>query len=157
MDTLLIVLGVLLLLGGLAGSVLPVLPGPPLSFLGILMLRFLHPPAITDSTLVGWGIMALLLTLLDYYLPIWTTARLGGSKAGVNGAGVGLVVGIFLGPAGIILGPLVGAFVGEMLAGKPVQEALKSGLGAFLGFVGGMAAKVIYALAAIVYFIWSLI
>lgn len=156
MDTLLIVLGVLLLMGGLAGSVLPVLPGPPLSFLGILTLRFLQPPAIDDLMVVGWGVMALLLTLLDYYLPLWTTARLGGSKAGVTGAAVGLVVGISLGPAGIILGPLLGAFIGEVMAGKSIQEAMKSGLGAFLGFIVGMSAKVIYAVVALGFFAWSL-
>ncbi|MGC8864591.1 MAG: DUF456 domain-containing protein [Bacteroidales bacterium] len=157
MDTFIIGVGIVLLLGGLVGSVLPVLPGPPLSFLGLLGLRFLHHPAINDSTIMGWGIMALLLTLLDYYLPIWTTARLGGSKAGVNGAAVGLVVGIFWGPFGIILGPLLGAFVGEMLVGKSMQEAMKSGLGAFLGFISGIAAKIIYALAALGYFIWALL
>jgi len=157
MDTFLIVLGSLLLIGGLLGSVLPVLPGPPLSFLGLLSLRFLAEPAISDRGLLVWGLIAAFITVLDYYLPMWTTGRMGGSQMAVRGAAIGLILGLFGGPAGVILGPLLGAITGELMSGKPLDSALKAGWGAFLGFAGGTAAKVVYALSAGISFVYLLL
>ncbi len=157
MDTFLIVLGTLLLIGGLLGSVLPVLPGPPLSFLGLLSLRFLTEPAISDSSLLVWGVIAVFITVLDYYLPMWTTGRMGGSQMAVRGAAIGLIMGLFLGPVGVILGPLFGAITGELITGKPLESALRAGWGAFLGFAGGTVAKLVYAFTAAVSFVYLLL
>lgn len=148
MDTFLIVLGALFLIAGLLGSFLPVLPGPPLSFLGLLTLRFLAVPVISDKSLFIWGLVAAFITVLDYFLPLWTTRRMGGSQMAMRGAAIGLFLGLFLGPVGVIIGPLVGAITGELLSGKPFERALSAGIGAFLGFVCGTVAKAVYALAA---------
>lgn len=157
MDTVLIIIGALLLVGGLLGSVLPVLPGPPLSFLGLLTLRFLETPAIGDNGLIIWGLIAAFITILDYYLPVWTAGRMGGSKLAVWGATLGLILGLFLGPAGVILGPLLGAITGELLAGKPFDQAFRTGVWAFIGFAGGILVKIVYALAAGFKFVYLLV
>jgi len=132
MDYVLIVLGALFIIGGILGGVLPVLPGPPLSYIGLLFLHF------------TWIIVAVVVTLIDYFIPIWGTKRFGGSKRGIWGSIIGLVIGLFFFPPfGIIIGPFVGAVVGELTAGKDSGAALKSGFGSFLGFLLGTLMKLI--------------
>ena len=142
MDLLWIILGCILLIVGILGSFLPVLPGPPLAWIALLIQQLRAEKPYTSNFLVIWALVTTAVLLLDYYVPIWGTKKLGGSKAGMWGATFGLIVGIFfLPPIGIILGPFIGAVIGELITGKDFNIALKSGFGSFLGFIAGVVMK----------------
>lgn len=149
MDTLLLIIALLLVLAGLLGSFLPVLPGPPLAFGGLALLKFSETMQPSDEQLGMHLVAAAGITLLDYYVPVWGTKRFGGSKAGTRGAMIGLVIGLFMGPLGIIVGPFVGALLAEMVVGRPGPEALRAATGAFLGFLAGVLMKVAYAIVVL--------
>jgi uncharacterized protein YqgC (DUF456 family) len=127
---------------GIFGSFLPILPGPPLAWIALLIQQLREEKPFTTNFLVIWALITTAVLLLDYYVPIWGTQKLGGSKAGMWGATIGLIVGIFfLPPIGIILGPFIGAVIGELITGKDFNIALKSGFGSFLGFIAGVVMK----------------
>lgn len=154
--TLAILAGILILLGFL-GSILPVLPGPPLSWAGLLVVHFSDYHDFTFNFLaIMFGIMAVV-TALDYFIPIWGTKSFGGTRSGVTGATVGLLIGLFFGPVGIIAGPFVGALVGELIV-NPLEfkKAMRSATGAFVGFLLGTGLKLAYAGFAIYYYIIAL-
>lgn len=142
MDYLLIGLAFPLIILGILGCILPVIPGPPLSFVGILLLHFTRWGNINFELLVWLGIAAAVATVLDYVFPIWTTKKFGGSKRGVWGSTIGLIIGLFFfPPLGIIIGPFVGAFIGEITSNKDQRTALKSAFGSFVGFLLGTGLK----------------
>jgi len=153
METLLYLLAFIAVILGLLGSFLPILPGPPLAWLGLLCLYFIPDTGISSRELSLHGAVVAGITVLDYYIPIWGTKQFGGSKAGVRGATIGLVVGLFFAPLGIILGPFVGALLGELAAGSNQQQALRSAMGSFLGFLAGTLLKLAYA----IYVLWMII
>lgn len=153
MDTLFLIIAFVLALAGIAGSFLPVLPGPPLSWLALLLLYFTDQPATDMRMLVLHGVVAGAITLLDYYVPIWGTKKFGGSPAGVRGSTIGLLVGLFFAPLGILLGPFVGAYLGETLGGRKQNDALRSAMGSFLGFLAGTLLKLVYG----IFVLWLLI
>lgn len=134
---------------GLLGSFLPVLPGPPLSFLALAILWFSNDHQPDAETLGVYMAGAAAITALDYLVPIWGAKFFGGGKAGTYGATVGLLVGLFLGPLGIIFGPFVGALIAELMVGRPPQEALKAAIGAFLGFLAGVLLKLAFGVLVI--------
>jgi uncharacterized protein YqgC (DUF456 family) len=136
------ILGFLLIFAGLLGSFLPVLPGPPISFIGLLLIHFLGGHSLSNNLLIFYAIAAVAILLLDYLLPVWTTKKFGGTKAGQWGATIGVLIGLFAGPWGIILGPFIGAYLGELLAGSKNQDAWRSAKGAFLGFLLGTGLKI---------------
>jgi uncharacterized protein YqgC (DUF456 family) len=136
------ILGILLILTGLIGSFLPVLPGPPISFAGLLLIHFFGGHPFSNSLLLVYAILSVLLLILDYYLPVWTTKKFGGSKAGQWGATIGVLLGLFAGPWGIFFGPLIGAYLGELINGRKNQEAWRSAKGAFIGFLLGTGLKI---------------
>ncbi len=145
MDITLAVLGAVLVLIGFFGSILPVLPGPPISWAGFLLLRF---TSYADNRGTGyenalWILLffVIVVTILDYVVPIMGTKKFGGSKRGVWGATIGVVVGLFFGPLGIIIGPFLGAFIGEISTGKKEREALRAAWGSFVGFMLGVGLK----------------
>ena len=136
MDTMLIVLAGLMFVLGLIGSFLPFLPGPPLAWGGLLVLNFTDAVEFTTSFLVITAIVTLIISLLDYLLPIWTAKRSGGTKWGQRGATAGMIIGIFAGPLGIIIGPLIGAFAGELIHdSSDMPKARKAAWNSFLGFL----------------------
>jgi hypothetical protein len=140
-------LGTILTIAGLVGCILPLIPGPPLSYAALLIAHFTLDEPFTTRFLMVWLILVILVTLLDYYVPIWGTQKFGGSKSGVWGSAVGLIVGLFFfPPLGIVVGPFIGAVAGELLIGKDMQIALKSGLGSFLGFITGTIMKLAVSL-----------
>ena len=109
LDIILIVLGILFLLIGLAGCILPVLPGPPLTYIGLLLLHFTENYQFTTRFLIIWAIVAIVVTILDNVIPVWGTKKYGGSKKAIWGSILGLLVGLFLFPPfGIIIGPFAG-------------------------------------------------
>lgn len=143
MDVFLLILGIILLLVGLVGCVVPFIPGPPLGFLALLALHFTSWVQFSSKLLWTAAILAVVVTLLDYVVPAWGTKKFGGSKAGVWGASLGLVVGLFLGPAGIVLGPFAGALVGELLVKANGNQALRSAFGAVIGLFAGVLLKLV--------------
>ncbi len=150
MDIILILFASLLLLAGLAGSVLPVLPGPPLSWLGIIAFHFCSYGNFSWTFHLWMFVGMLLITVLDYLIPMWGAKKFGGSRAGVIGAGVGLLAGLFFGPVGVIAGPFVGALVFELVSDSSnPSRALKSATGSFVGFLAGTGLKLLYGGIAI--------
>ena len=144
MDIILITLGAICILGGIIGSFIPVIPGPPLSWLGLLLLYNTEKVPFDPWFIVVTGAIALLATLLDYYLPVAGTKKYGGSKRGVWGAIIGLFVAVFfpiLGPFGILIWPFLGAFLGELSQQKSQKNALRAAWGSFLGFLAGTLIK----------------
>ncbi len=145
MELFLIIVGFVLIIIGLAGCIIPGLPGPPLSYLGVI-LQQLRPGEnpFTTKFLIIWGFITLAVSLLDYLLPIYGTKKYGGSRPGVYGSVAGLLIGLFFfPPLGIIIGPFLGAFLGELLSGKEAWAALRAGFGSFIGFLSGTAAKLV--------------
>lgn len=153
MDMFLAILAGLLVVLGIVGSLLPVLPGPPLSWLGLLIIHFTAYADFGWTFLLIMAAVMVLVTVLDYLVPLWGSKRFGGTRAGVTGSAVGLVVGLFLGPVGIVLGPFFGALIAELIAGgQEFKEALRSATGAFVGFLLGTGLKLIYGGLAAYYF-----
>lgn len=145
-DLILIILGIICIIFGFIGCILPVLPGPPLSYLGILLLDFTSKVHFSLNFMIGWAVVVTIVTVLDYFIPVWGTKKLGGSKNGVLGSTIGVFLGIFIFPPwGIIICPFIGAVVGELLDGKEMDAALKAGFGSFLGFLTGTLLKLIVA------------
>lgn len=143
MDIFLIILGALCLLIGFLGSILPALPGVPLAYIALWLLHATDKVQFSWQTLLIWGVVTIVVVVLDYVVPILGTKRFGGSKWGTWGSVVGLVIGMFLGPWGIVLGPFIGAFVGELIDGKGSKEALRAGWGSFVGLMTGTVLKLI--------------
>jgi len=136
------IVGLVVLIIGIIGCILPILPGQILSWSSLLILQLQSDPPFTARFLVIWALITALVSFLDYIVPIWGTKKLGGSKLGIWGATVGVILGIFFfPPVGLIVGPFVGAVVGELIAGKNSNTALKAGFGSFLGFIAGTAMK----------------
>lgn len=156
MDLLWIIVGVCFLLAGLAGSVLPLLPGPPLSYVGLLVLQLRTDPPFSVMFLVVWAIVVVLITVLDYLVPMYGTRRFGGSKYGLWGCTLGLLAGFWFGPLGIIIGPFAGAFIGEWLANSNSQRAMQAAFGSFVGFVFGTLLKLVTCLVMCWYFFTAL-
>ncbi len=144
MDIVLIVFGVLFIITGILGCVIPVIPGPPLSYVGLLFLHFTAKYQFSSRFLVIWAIITVVVYALDYVIPAWGTKKFGGSKRGVWGSLIGLVIGLFFFPPfGIIIGPFLGAVIGELSSGKDSGAAIKSGFGSFMGFLAGTLLKLI--------------
>ncbi|HBQ60659.1 MAG TPA: DUF456 domain-containing protein [Balneolaceae bacterium] len=145
METIILIFGALLIIAGLIGAFLPVVPGLPFSYAGLLVLQFVSAPFSLTFMLIWAGIAILFGFVLDNVIPAWATKRSGGSPYAVTGSVVGLVAGLFFPPLGFVIGPLIGAFAGEILAGQRSDRALKSALGAFAGFMAATGLKVIAA------------
>jgi len=152
-DYVLLIAGILLMILGIIGCLVPVLPGPPFSFLGIILLHLSRFGHFTDMALITLGAIALTVTVLDYIVPVWGTKKFGGSKYGTRGAAIGLIVGLFLGPLGLIIGPLIGAFTGELIFRDDINYALKAGFGSLLGFLTGIGLKLAASFVMTYYFV----
>ena len=144
MDYFLIGTGIVFILLGIAGGIIPVLPGPPLSYVGLLFLHFTERYHFTSNFLVIWAVITIAVYALDYVIPIWGTKKFGGSKRGVWGSIIGLVLGLFFFPPfGIIIGPFAGAVIAELSGGKNQKAAIRAGFGSFVGFLLGTLMKLI--------------
>jgi uncharacterized protein YqgC (DUF456 family) len=157
METFLIILAGIFVITGFLGSVLPVLPGPPLSFLGLVILHLTNVAQFSSTFFIVWAIIVIVVQLLDALIPIWGTKKFGGSKRGVRGSVIGLFAGLFMGPFGIVIGPFLGALLGELSANKNSKEAIRAAFGAFMGFIVGTVSKLIVAGFMIYYFVEAMI
>ena len=155
MTLLLVVAGALLQLVGLVGCILPVLPGPPLNWLGLLLVWLAREgEPFSGMFLAVWAAVALGVTVLDYIVPAWGARRAGASRHGVVGSVVGMVVGIvWFPPFGMLVGALVGAILGEMIAGRATGASLKAGAGVFLGTTLGILLKLTASAVMTYYFV----
>ena len=158
MDYFLIISGILLILTGLAGSIVPVLPGPPLSYLGLILLHLTTKYSFSSNFLILWAALTIAVTVIDYLIPAWGTKKYGGSKRGIWGSIIGLILGIFFfPPLGIVIGPFIGAILGELSSGQDSTKAIRSGIGSFLGFIAGSLLKLIASATMGWYFFAKLI
>ena len=160
METLIITLAILAGIIGIAGSILPGLPGAPFSWIGMLILYIWGNGAnaagepMSLTTLAVWGVVVVVVSIIDYIVPMYLTKVTGGSKYAERGAMIGLIAGIILTPVGMILGSFLGAFLGEMIyAQKDAASSLKAAIGSFLGFILGTGIKTIVA----VLMMWQII
>ncbi len=154
----LIILGVVCLIVGIIGCVVPGLAGPPFSFLALILLSIAKRWEPFSSTfLIAMAAVTIIVTALDYIVPAAGAKKYGASKFGFWGAILGMIVGIiYLPPLGMIIGAFIGAFVGELLIGKQNSAALKAGLGVFVGIMIGILLKLIASGVMTFYFIKAL-
>ena len=131
------IIAVILGIVGLVGCILPVIPGPPLSWAGLLLVFLTGPEGMTSQFLILWLVITIVVTILDYVAPSWITKKTGGSKAAARGTLVGLVLGlIFFPPWGMIVGSFLGALIAEVVVnGSEVADSVKPAFGSFLGFL----------------------
>lgn len=156
MEWIYISIGFVLIVLGFIGCFLPVLPGPPIAFAGLLLQLFRTDETFSTFVLVTLGILVVIVAILDYWFPIYGTKIFGGTKGGSYGSTVGLIVGLFFGPLGVIIGPFIGAYIGELINKQPADKAFKSAIGSFLGFLAGTLTKVVTVIFVLVYFIYKL-
>ena len=150
------ILAGLLLLIGLVGTFLPFLPGPPIAWAGLVAARFSAYCNLEVWILAATGIATAIVTAIDYIFPSLITKKSGGSKAATWGCNIGLFASLFLGPIFIIVGPFLGAFVGEMTTdSSDSKRALKAAFGAFKGLLLGTGLKAICVMCFIWIFLWS--
>jgi len=172
MGIILAVVAFLLLLAGLVGSVVPAIPGPPLAYIGLLLLQLSGYGGFSSAFLWLWAGITIAVTVMDNVLPAMMTKRFGGSRMAVIGSVAGIIVGMFFVPIGLLAGPFLGAMAGELINSR-VQarrneinstesaatdgdsggrgKALKAAFGAFLAFIVGTGAKLIIGSMMIYY------
>lgn len=151
MVILIIVISIILLFLGVIGSVLPIVPGPPLSFLALLFLHFFTPFQLNEDVLIYFGVAAAVITFLDYWLQIYSVKVFGGGRASTLGVIAGIIFGIFLFPPfGVIIGPFIGAYIGAAIESDfDLIKSFKIAFGSLIGFLGGTILKFVYSLYAI--------
>ncbi|MCC8036205.1 MAG: DUF456 domain-containing protein [Rikenellaceae bacterium] len=157
MDLLLAVIGILCLLMGPIGCLVPVLPGPPIGYAGLVILGFCRWTELSGTLLLVLGAAALAVTVLDFYLPAWFTKKFGGSRAATVGSVAGMVAGLFiLPPWGIIFCPFLGAFLGELIHdSRDHNKAFRVAMGAFAAFAAGTGLKLVTCFVMLYYGIAS--
>jgi uncharacterized protein YqgC (DUF456 family) len=146
------IVAILLVLAGIAGSVLPALPGVPLVFAGLLLGAWIdHFQKVGWFTLVVLGLLTLLSFAVDFLATSMGAKRVGASKWAVAGSALGTLAGLFFGIPGLILGPFLGAVAGELIARRGQRQAVRSGFGAWVGLLVGTAGKLalIFAMVGI--------
>lgn len=159
--SLLYVLAAILIVVGLAGVVLPALPGLPLAFLGMLLAAWAGGfEQIGATTLIALGVLTLLSLAVDVWAAALGARRVGASRLALAGAVLGTLAGIFFGPLGLFVGPFLGALIGELLHGRRLDprglgQASRVGFGTWLGIVFGIALKLMLALAMLGLFAWA--
>jgi len=152
MEWVLISLALVCAILGVVGSLLPALPGTPLSYVGVWLFHFSDPyNKISWPAHIILALVVIISIVLDYIVPMIGTKKFGGSKYGVWGSTIGLIVGLFFGLPGIIIGPLIGAFIFELITQRNTGKAFKAALGSFIGFLVGTGIKTIIALIILGY------
>lgn len=158
MTTLLIIVGLAMMVLAVVGSIVPVIPGPPLAFASLLVLSFAKGwEPFSLEFLIITGALAALISVMDYLLPAEGARRYGASKFGVAGAVVGIIGGfLVMPPLGIVIGALLGAVAGELAADKSGHEALRAGWGVFMGFMVGAGIRLAFCLAMLFFYVIAL-
>ena len=155
MNAALVIIGLLLAIAGMVGCILPIIPGPILSFSALILLSWIKNWQIFSQTfLIVMGILTALLIILDYVAPALGAKKYGASKRGMWGSAIGMIVGIFfIPPWGMIVGAFIGALVGEIASGKSGGKALRAGWGILIGNVFGIGLKLAFTAVVLLYYI----
>ena len=160
-EIVLIVLGLLLLLTGLVGCILPVLPGPPISYAGMILLwwaRDWQAESFGWPAMIVLGLLTVIVTVLDFVVPAWGAKRYGASRSGVWLSLLGMLVGmVFFPPFGMLVGAFAGALAGELMAGRREGEAARAAWGVFIGTMVGVWLKLVVSLAMLVIYVIELL
>lgn len=147
MELVIIAVASLLMITGIIGSFVPVLPGPPLSYAALLLVALLPDAQFGYTFYLYWGFVVVVVVSLEHIIPAVSSKKMGGSRYGMAGCVIGGILGIFFFPPfGIIFGPMIGAFAGEMIAGQQSDKALRAAIGSFIGFFVGTVIKVAVSL-----------
>ncbi|MCL2043414.1 MAG: DUF456 domain-containing protein [Treponema sp.] len=158
MEIALIILAFFLLAAGLVGAVVPIIPGPPLSYFGLLVLHWSGRGGFSLIFLLTWAFISAGAIVMDYLLPSIMTKHFGGSRSASIGAFLGLIAGLFFVPVGLIIGPFLGALLGEIIHMRGYSDkALKVALGAFLSFIAGTGIKLTVSVMMLFFAIRTLI
>lgn len=155
-EPLFVLIAACLVLAGVIGCLVPVLPGPPLCYMGLLLMQLTQKYSFSARSLLIYGVLVVAVTVLDSLIPAYWVRKTEGSRGGVVGCVVGLVIGIFLGLPGIILGPLIGAFLGELACGRSLAGALRSAGASVAGLLAGTGLKVSLCLVMAFHFLVKL-
>ena len=151
MDIALLIIAFILIVIGIIGCIVPGLPGTPIAYAGLWIAQATDRVDFSWQFLLIWGIVTLVVSVLDYAVPAWGTKQFGGTKYGVWGSTLGVFVGLLFGAVGVILGPLVGAILFELLAialhgqinRENIAAAFRAGWGSFIGILVGTVLKLI--------------
>jgi uncharacterized protein YqgC (DUF456 family) len=159
MDIFLLIIGFIFTLIGIAGAFLPVLPGPFMGWIGLLLLHLVSFVPMSYPFLVITFLISVVVWMLDYVIPPYATKKLGGSKYGVIGTGIGLVVGIFTPiPLGFLFGAFLGALIGELINDHTnIQKAFKAAFGSLLGFLASTTLKLIVSFVFLGLYIYTVV
>lgn len=155
MDIFWIVLGGIFIGVGIIGCFVPILPGPPLAFIGLWIQQIKLQQPFSTKFLWLWAGITFIVTAMDYWVPVYSTKKFGGSKYGIWGCTIGLFLGFWMGPFGIIMGPFLGAFIGEILANQNSGNAFQSAIGSFIGFLFSTLLKLLVCLMMVWYWVES--
>lgn len=158
MDVVLMIVCILLLLASIAGSILPALPGPPIGFAALVISYFTTYQPIGVMWLWVYGIITLIISLVDFWLPTLAARFTGASTKGVQCANIGMVAGLFIPiPFALFVGAFAGAVLGELMNKKPINFALKAAFGVLLGLVGGVLLKTLFCVVMLLHVIIGLL
>lgn len=163
MNVVLIAAAICLAIIGIVGAIVPGIAGTPFSYLSVLAISFVEGIEHSVNFLIVMGVIGAVVFALDYVVPIWGTKKFGGSKAGMWGSTIGLIVGLTLtlffnfAFIAILAGPFFGAYIGEKIANTPNKEAWRAAFGSFVGFLAGVLLKLIYAFVCLVFIVKDLI
>ena len=156
-----IILAIVCAIIGIIGSIVPGLPGPPVAWAALLFVHLSAVHPYTMNFLVVMGIVAAVITVLDFIVPVWGTKKMGGTKSGTRGSTIGLIVSVFILPVlgitigpfgilGILAGPFLGAYIGELMANNK-EGAFRAAIGSFVGFLTGTLMKLAFSIVVLVY------
>jgi len=158
MDTLLIFTSLLLVLAGIIGSFLPVIPGPITSWFGLFTIHYINGFSENNFLLLTTFIIAILIFIIDYFIPIIGSKFLGGTKYGIIGTSVGLVIGLISPiPFGIIIGAFLGALLGEIIGGKNIYQAAKPAIGSLIGIISSAFIKFVTSITYLGFYIYLIV
>ncbi len=144
MDIFIAVISILLAVVGVAGCVFPGLPGPPFNYVALTLLYFRFG-SFSASFMWVWLGIVIIISILDYYIPIWTAKKYGATRSGIIGSIIGMLAGMIFTPIGMIAGTIIGAIAGDMMAGKTSKEAMRSGMATFFGTIASIGLKLVFA------------
>ena len=155
MNAALIVIGLILAIAGMVGCILPVIPGPILSFAALLLLSWVKNwQTFSQTFLIVMAMLTALLIILDYVAPALGAKKYGASRYGLWGSAIGMITGIFfIPPWGMIGGAFVGAMVGELASGKSGRKALRAGWGILIGNILGIGLKLAFTAVVLFYYV----
>lgn len=154
-----LIIGAILILLGILGSVLPVLPGPALSFIGLFLVGLIRnfSPPLTTTLIIIMLIITIVITVMDYFIPLIGAKKYGTSKWGIYGSVAGMIIGAFFSPFGVLLGALIGAVLVEWMISRKERQALKAGWGIFIGSLLGTILKLGVSGIMAYYFLLSIV